>query len=275
MRMELTKSVLGEEFLVSNFPANIARPGSRSMALHSNQSMMLPEPWLDVWAVNVKWCLTRMTKENGATLYISGSNKWTRWEDVFCECSGPADPQSDRGRGPRDPLYIPICSLHTAAGYWSAKLPKGLQGSLSAEVRELLGLSHIGFHVYGDPRYMAVKSPKELEREWSSTTNHGPASRFSAQSQALDPYHRAFSQCTVNNEELDSTEQELEKYIKDKAEDEGFFKGLVPQETLLIGGFVGKADTLARICEHPILRTSALKGMIMLTTISTTYSRGA
>lgn len=92
MRMELTKSVLGEEFLVSNFPANIARPGSRSMALHSNQSMMLPEPWLDVWAVNVKWCLTRMTKENGATLYISGSNKWTRWEDVFCECSGPADP---------------------------------------------------------------------------------------------------------------------------------------------------------------------------------------
>ena len=33
--IDLTKSVLGEKFLVSNFSANVARPGSKSMALHS------------------------------------------------------------------------------------------------------------------------------------------------------------------------------------------------------------------------------------------------
>ena len=35
--IELTKAVLGDRFLVSNFSANIARPGSQSMALHSDQ----------------------------------------------------------------------------------------------------------------------------------------------------------------------------------------------------------------------------------------------
>ena len=34
--IDLTKSILGEKFLVSNFSANIARPGSKSMALHSD-----------------------------------------------------------------------------------------------------------------------------------------------------------------------------------------------------------------------------------------------
>ncbi|KAL8727342.1 MAG: hypothetical protein Q9166_006110 [cf. Caloplaca sp. 2 TL-2023] len=58
----------------------------------------------------------------------------------------------------------------------------------------------------------------------------------------------------VSFEELKSIEKELERYVKrDRDEDEGFFKGLVPQETLLIGGLVGKSDTLAKICEHPVL----------------------
>jgi len=36
--------LLGPEFLISNFTANIARPGSKSMALHSDLSFVLPEP---------------------------------------------------------------------------------------------------------------------------------------------------------------------------------------------------------------------------------------
>lgn len=80
--MDLTKSVLGDKFLVSNFSANIARPGAVSMALHSDQSIVLPAPWQNIWAINVIWCLTRVTKDNGATLYIPGSNRWTCWEDV-------------------------------------------------------------------------------------------------------------------------------------------------------------------------------------------------
>ncbi|KND88286.1 Uncharacterized protein TOPH_07098 [Tolypocladium ophioglossoides CBS 100239] len=56
----------------------------------------------------------------------------------------------------------------------------------------------------------------------------------------------------VSSEELESIEKEIEKYTKGD-ENEGFFKGLVPQETILIGGLVAKSDTLAKICEHPVL----------------------
>ncbi|KAI4128708.1 MAG: hypothetical protein LQ338_002604 [Usnochroma carphineum] len=179
--IELTKSVLGEKFLVSNFSANIARPGSQSMALHSDQSIVLPEPWLSVWAVNVIWCLTRMTKENGATLYIPGSNKWTRWEDVPSNAPDLLVPfEADAG----DIVVIDGRLWHTSgsnvtededrailfayysAPYmrqlvnWTAKLPKELQETLSPELKELFGLSHIGYVVYGDLRYMADKYAK-------------------------------------------------------------------------------------------------------------------
>ncbi|KAK7720289.1 hypothetical protein SLS63_009961 [Diaporthe eres] len=77
--IEMVKSLLGDEFIISNFTANIARPGSKSMALHSDQSIVFPDPWHDIWALNVIWCLTDVTKENGATLYIPGSNKPSWW----------------------------------------------------------------------------------------------------------------------------------------------------------------------------------------------------
>ena len=74
--IEMVKSVLGEDFLISNFTANIARPGSKSMGLHSDMALVVPDPWKEIWALNVIWCLTDMYFENGATLYIPGSNKW-------------------------------------------------------------------------------------------------------------------------------------------------------------------------------------------------------
>lgn len=52
----MVKSVLGENFLISNFTANIARPGSQSMALHSDMSLVFPDPWKDIVALNVIWC---------------------------------------------------------------------------------------------------------------------------------------------------------------------------------------------------------------------------
>ncbi|KAL8721663.1 MAG: hypothetical protein Q9225_001712 [Loekoesia sp. 1 TL-2023] len=179
--IELTKSVLGEKFLVSNFSANIARPGSQSMALHSDQSIVLPEPWLDIWAVNVIWCLTKMTKENGATLYIPGSNKWTRWDDVPANAPDLLVPfEADAG----DIVVLDGRLWHTSGSNvtkdedrailfayysaphmrqlvnWTAKLPRELQQTLNSELKELLGLSHIGYVVHGDLRYMAEKYPK-------------------------------------------------------------------------------------------------------------------
>ncbi|KAI5357137.1 putative phytanoyl-CoA dioxygenase [Septoria linicola] len=80
--VKMVKSVLGEQFLISNFTANIARPGSKSMGLHSDQSLVTPDPWTRIEAMNVIWCLTDVYFENGATLYIPGSNKWQRRGDI-------------------------------------------------------------------------------------------------------------------------------------------------------------------------------------------------
>lgn len=53
--LEMARAVLGPNVLISNFTANIARPGSESMALHSDQSLVFEEPWSNVLAMNVIW----------------------------------------------------------------------------------------------------------------------------------------------------------------------------------------------------------------------------
>jgi ectoine hydroxylase-related dioxygenase (phytanoyl-CoA dioxygenase family) len=98
LAVQLVKSVLGDDYIISNFTANVARPGSKSMGeslfqessmksnefkgLHSDQSLVTPDPWTTINALNVIWCLHDVYFENGATLYIPGSNKWERREDI-------------------------------------------------------------------------------------------------------------------------------------------------------------------------------------------------
>jgi ectoine hydroxylase-related dioxygenase (phytanoyl-CoA dioxygenase family) len=78
----LVRGVLGDGYIVSNFTANIARPGSGSMAIHSDQSLVVPEPWDAVHAMNIIWCLTDVRGENGATLHVPGSHHYRRAADV-------------------------------------------------------------------------------------------------------------------------------------------------------------------------------------------------
>jgi hypothetical protein len=73
---------LGPDYIVSNFTANIARPGSGSMSIHSDQSIVAPEPWLEPWALNIIWCLCDLRPDNGATRYVPGSHRWTSRSDV-------------------------------------------------------------------------------------------------------------------------------------------------------------------------------------------------
>jgi ectoine hydroxylase-related dioxygenase (phytanoyl-CoA dioxygenase family) len=76
--LALVRGLLGEHFAISNFTANIARPGSRSMSIHSDQALVAPEPWLAPWSMNVIWCLDDVTAENGGTLYLPGSQRFTQ-----------------------------------------------------------------------------------------------------------------------------------------------------------------------------------------------------
>jgi ectoine hydroxylase-related dioxygenase (phytanoyl-CoA dioxygenase family) len=85
LAIELVTSLLGPQFLISNFTANIALPGARSMKLHSDQGIVVPEPWHAPWSINIIWCLTDVTADNGATSYLPGSHRYT------CAAQVPSD----------------------------------------------------------------------------------------------------------------------------------------------------------------------------------------
>jgi ectoine hydroxylase-related dioxygenase (phytanoyl-CoA dioxygenase family) len=74
--------VLGADYIVSNFTANIARPGSGSMMVHSDQSLVLPPPWRAAHTMNIIWCLTDVRPDNGATLHLPGSHRLTSADEV-------------------------------------------------------------------------------------------------------------------------------------------------------------------------------------------------
>jgi ectoine hydroxylase-related dioxygenase (phytanoyl-CoA dioxygenase family) len=78
----IVSAYLGPGYIVSNFTANIARPGSASMFIHSDQSLVVPEPWLEPWAINVIWCLSDVRLENGATLHVPGSHLASRRDEL-------------------------------------------------------------------------------------------------------------------------------------------------------------------------------------------------
>src|SRR6478735_9053794 len=84
----IVAGVIGANYIISNFSANIARPGSGSMVVHSDLAAVTPEPWLSAQSINIVWCLTDVEAANGATLHLPGSHHVQRLTDL------PADPIS-------------------------------------------------------------------------------------------------------------------------------------------------------------------------------------
>jgi ectoine hydroxylase-related dioxygenase (phytanoyl-CoA dioxygenase family) len=80
--LAIARAMLGESALVSNFSANVSLPGAEPMTVHSDQALIVPSPWSQPWVMNVIWCLDDVRKENGGTLYVPGSHKFTTLEDV-------------------------------------------------------------------------------------------------------------------------------------------------------------------------------------------------
>jgi ectoine hydroxylase-related dioxygenase (phytanoyl-CoA dioxygenase family) len=76
------EAVLGPNFIVSNFSANIAHPGSAPMRTHSDQALSVPEPWHAPWVLNIIWCLDDVDAENGATRYLPGSHRFRSFSEV-------------------------------------------------------------------------------------------------------------------------------------------------------------------------------------------------
>lgn len=74
--------LLDDDLSVSNFSANIALPGSRSMNSHNDQSTVMPEPWPTRFTMNAIWCLDDTDEDNGATRYLPESHRISCFADV-------------------------------------------------------------------------------------------------------------------------------------------------------------------------------------------------
>ena len=85
LALDIVSGLLGDDFIVSNFTANIARPGAQSMNCHSDQSIVTPEPWLAPWAINIIWCLDDVYADNGATRYLPRSHRITQRSELPVE----------------------------------------------------------------------------------------------------------------------------------------------------------------------------------------------
>lgn len=153
--------LLDGDLAISNFTANIALPGSRSMNAHNDQSTVMPEPWLACYTMNAIWCLDDTDEANGATRYLPGSHRFTTFAEVpddptagmraFEATAGSvilmdgrmwhtsgANTTTDRERALLFAFYA--CSFLRHQANWGRSLPREVRATLSPQVKEWLGL---------------------------------------------------------------------------------------------------------------------------------------
>jgi ectoine hydroxylase-related dioxygenase (phytanoyl-CoA dioxygenase family) len=158
---DAVEALLGPSFLISNFTANIALPGSGSMRMHSDQALIVPEPWLAPWAMNIIWCLDDVHADNGATRYLPGSHRYRGFDEVPADAAermlafeAPAgsfiamDGRTWHTSGanitadePRRMMFGYYCvDFIRPQINWEAALPRALKDELDDDMRRLLGL---------------------------------------------------------------------------------------------------------------------------------------
>lgn len=159
--LDLARTAVGQDVIVANCTGNIALPGARSMALHSDLAFILPEPWLYPWSVNVVWCLTDAHPDNGATLYIPGSHEWRTSEDIPPNASDLLVPfeaaagsviamdgrlwhtSGDNVTADQERAllfsYYSVPFLRPMIN-WTAVMPREIQEAATPRLRQLLGL---------------------------------------------------------------------------------------------------------------------------------------
>ncbi|KAI8624671.1 phytanoyl-CoA dioxygenase family protein [Xylariaceae sp. FL1651] len=181
----LIEAALGHRPILSNFNTNIARPGSESMALHSDQSLTYPGPWDHTWVVNAIWCLTDVRKENGATMYLPGSHKFTTRQELppnapellvpfnakagdLILMSGALWHTSGANRTENEDRallfgYYTSPHLRTQVN-WATKLSRNIQDHMTTEQRRLLCLDDMtDLSAEGDFRYLSKQYPDQAE----------------------------------------------------------------------------------------------------------------
>jgi hypothetical protein len=96
---QLVGSLLGPEFLLFSFTANIARLGGRPQPLHGDQVFVRPDTPYPVIA-NCLWMLDDFTPTNGATRVVPGSHTEGRWPR-------PGEPiEAHPATGPRGTIMV-------------------------------------------------------------------------------------------------------------------------------------------------------------------------
>lgn len=171
MVIPYVSELLDHDVSVSNFSANTALPGSRSMNPHNDQSTVMPEPWTERWTMNAIWCLDDIDESNGATRYLPGSHRFTRFRDVPAYPMGSMRPfearagsvvlmdgrlwhtsgensTPDRQRGLLFAFYARSFLRHQT-NWWRALSPETRRG-LDPRLREWLGLAggNMGYGAY-------------------------------------------------------------------------------------------------------------------------------
>lgn len=153
--------LLDGDLSVSNFSANIALPGSRSMNVHNDQSTVMPEPWPTRFTMNAIWCLDDTDEANGATRYLPGSHRVSCFADLPDDAEASMRPfdapagavilmdgrlwhtsgqntTTDRERALLFAFYARSFLRHQ--NNWGASLSRATKDRLDPQLKEWLGL---------------------------------------------------------------------------------------------------------------------------------------